>query len=281
VGWGRRIEGRDPAVGQAALAVLRVVVAAPILAFLIMIVAVVMVVAMIAVGIRVLDRAVVVMGQAIVQGHVQARAELEADHPQGGDQAGNCASVPGRKHSDPGHTPARADWIAALRRRQPASDDAPRMVGRRTVGARACLGAIALSLFALPGLHALVHLHEAEHREHGHEHAEHGHEHADHGHEHGHEHAEHGHEHEGAPGHHHHGGRHHSDHESPLEHGAGAPEHLGLALLESDPPPLPRPGHAIDSPAPPAPIERIRTAARIRAHGSRAPPTDTAAHQPI
>jgi hypothetical protein len=119
----RGIEDRDPAVGQAALAVLRVVVTASILALLLMIVAlamvmaavVVVVMAMVAVSIRVLDRTVVMRGQAIVQGQVQARAELEADHPKCGDQAGNRASVPGRKHSDPGHTPGRAVRIAALR----------------------------------------------------------------------------------------------------------------------------------------------------------------------
>jgi hypothetical protein len=123
----RGIEDRDPAVGQAALAVLRVVVTASILALLLMIVALAMVMAavvamvmvvvmaMVAVSIRVLDRTVVMRGQAIVQGQVQARAELEADHPKCGDQAGNRASVPGRKHSDPGHTPGRAVRIAALR----------------------------------------------------------------------------------------------------------------------------------------------------------------------
>ncbi len=145
----------------------------------------------------------------------------------------------------------------------------PRMVRGRAFGARACLAAIALALLLVPGLHALVHIHEAEHREHaGHAHGEDG--------DHDHDHARDHHDHERAPGHHHHGGHHHSGDESPLEHGDGAPEHLGIALLESESTPVPRPGHPVDSLVPPAPIDRIAAAPRTRAHGSRAPPGDPA-----
>jgi hypothetical protein len=168
---------------------------------------------------------------------------------------------------------------------------------RRAWAARICLVAIALALLVVPGLHALVHHHEAEERaaeaheaEHRGKHGEQGHgehEHGEHGHgEHGHaehgEHGEHGHDSDQharreAPHHsHHHHHRGGSEDESPLEHGDGAPEHLGLALLESEPPALPPPCEPVDSLAPPAPADCIRAAARRRAHGSRAPPGDMA-----
>lgn len=63
---------------------------------------------------------------------------------------------------------------------------------------------------------------------------------------------------------------------SPLEHGQNAPEHLGLALVESEPPALPVPGEAVRSAAPPDPTISPRAAARRRAHGSRAPPAEPA-----
>jgi hypothetical protein len=163
------------------------------------------------------------------------------------------------------------------------------MVRGRGFGAGVCLAAIALALVGVPGLHVLVHLHEALQRGHGaHEHrflghGRHARVHQERGDralrdlERGHRaHGAHRHDHEPAPRHHHHGGRPHAPGESPLEHGRGAPEHLGLALLESEPPPIPPVGHPVDCVVPPPPVDRIAAAPRTRAHGSRAPPTDPA-----
>ena len=113
----------------------------------------------------------------------------------------------------------------------------------RAFGAGACLAAIALALLLVPRLHALVHIHEAERGEH-----------------HAHGVADHHDDNEPAPRHHHHGGRDHAPGESPLEHGRGAPEHLGLALIESDLPPIPPAGPPVDSLVPPAPIDRLAAA---------------------
>lgn len=63
---------------------------------------------------------------------------------------------------------------------------------------------------------------------------------------------------------------------SPLQHGQNAPEHLGVALLESEPPALPVPAEAVHTAAPTDPTTIPRAAARRRAHGSRAPPAEPA-----
>ena len=63
---------------------------------------------------------------------------------------------------------------------------------------------------------------------------------------------------------------------SPLEHGESAPEHLGVALLESEPPALPVPGEAVRTAAASDPTTTPPAAARRRAHGSRAPPAEPA-----
>ena len=146
--------------------------------------------------------------------------------------------------------------------------------GRRIRAAKACLAAMALSWLVVPGLHALVHHAEEAREERARRFAL--------AHAHPHRHAPslaHDHDHDlgGGVGHHHH------DHDrgpgSPLHHGDGAPEHMGLAVLESAPPQVPTPGGAIDSIARPPPVTFILTAARLRAHGSRAPPLDLASHR--
>jgi len=172
-----------------------------------------------------------------------------------------------------------------------------RLDSRRMRGASACLVAMALAWAVVPGLHALVHRREAvEERLEREAAAAHQRAHqrvrarrhralasraalagqgaaprdlADDAATHDHPHPHRGHHHHGGPG-----GR-----ESPLEHGSGAPEHLGVAVLEGEPPALPVPGQAIDSAAPRAPDDSLRAAARRRAHGSRAPPVDLAPPQ--
>jgi hypothetical protein len=154
-----------------------------------------------------------------------------------------------------------------------------RATGRRIRAAKACLAAMALTWLVVPGLHALVHHAEEAREERVRQFA------LAHRHPHRHVHAQdrdrgHGHDHDlGDSGARHH----HHDHDpgpgSPLRHGDGAPEHLGLALLESAPPEVPPPGAAIDSIAPLPPVTFVLAAARLRAHGSRAPPRDLASHR--
>jgi hypothetical protein len=129
--------------------------------------------------------------------------------------------------------------------------------GHRRSLAAICVVAALASQIALPAMHALVHaLEEAVQRAHakrwrvegaraaGGEREEHG-----------------------------HGHRHEHPGDRRGEHGANAPEHLTLAILQPEAPAIPTPAEDHQSAAPP-PLRSIATAsAPVRDHGIRGPPS--------
>lgn len=129
----------------------------------------------------------------------------------------------------------------------------------RRSAATACLVAIALAIGAVPGLHAVVHYledhAEAPSRRWRVEPSKRAAKRAPHGHDHGH-------------GHRHH----HHDGDERGGHGRGAPEHLGVAILEASPPALPGPFTHVDALAPASRALPFVTVARLHAHEIRGPP---------
>jgi hypothetical protein len=126
-------------------------------------------------------------------------------------------------------------------------------LGHRRALAVICVAAALAGQIALPAMHALVHaLEEAVQRAHAKRWRVEG---------------------ENAEEKNGHGHRHEHPGDRPGEHGANAPEHLSLAILQPEAPAIPAPAEEHQTAAPPALRSIVPATAPVRDHGIRGPPS--------